>query len=163
MISVFGVMGFFVILVVIVLMIAIYGLLHIDLSLPSGDIYNSGSHEDCIQGSQVLNQGGLSDINLGTLNGTLTPYQQNLLKTLQLVEECIKGDGTNKPIFKTLPEDVAIKVYRGIPAVESGFELFGNSDTRHDVLKDILDDDTGTASGNYKDYWASLPRESSRC
>ena len=84
MISVFGVMGFFVILVVIVLMIAIYGLLHIDLSLPSGDIYNSGSHEDCIQGSQVLNQGGLSDINLGTLNGTLTPYQQNLLKTLQL-------------------------------------------------------------------------------
>lgn len=160
MISVFGVMGFFVILVVIVLMIAIYGLLHIDLSLPPGDIYNSGSHEDCIQGSQVLNQGGLSDINLGTLNGTLTPYQQNLLKTLQLVEEFIKGDGTNKPIFKTLPEDVAIKVYRGIPAVESGFELFGKSDTSHDVLKDILDDYTGTASGNYKDYWASLPRDS---
>lgn len=138
LIATFGVMGFFVILVVIVLMIAIYGLLHIDFDLPSGDIYNGGN-EDCIQGEQVLNSVDWNDLNINSLNGTLTEYQKNLFKTFSLVEEFIKSDGTNSPLLKELPEDIAFNVYRGIPAVESSFYLFGPSDTSHDVLKDMLD------------------------
>lgn len=138
LIATFGVMGFFVILVVIVLMIAFYGLLHIDFDLPSGDIYNGGN-EDCIQGEQVLNSVDWNDLNINSLNGTLTEYQKNLFKTFSLVEEFIKSDGTNSPLLKELPEDIAFNVYRGIPAVESSFYIFGPSDTSHDVLKDMLD------------------------
>lgn len=138
LIMTFGVMGFFVILVVIVLMIAIYGLLHIDFDLPAGDIYN-GVNEDCIQGEQVLNSVNWNELNINSLNGTLTEYQKNLFKTFSLVEEFIKSDGTNSPLLKELPEDIAFNVYRGIPAVESSFYIFGPSDTSHDVLKDMLD------------------------
>lgn len=137
LISVFGTLGLFIILVVIVLMIAIYGLLHIDFNIPSGDVISSKS--DCIQGSAYLEESSWSELNIGNLSGALTEYQKNLYKTFTLVDEFLKGDGTNKPIMKDLPYDVAFRVFRGIPAVESSFYIFGYNDTSHDVLKDMTD------------------------
>lgn len=139
LISIIGVYGFFIILVVIVLMIAIYGLLHIDFDMSDGSVFRRSQNEECIQQSQVLNSVNWSELNINSLNGTMTEYQKNLYKTFTLVDEFLKGDGTNIPAMKELPHDIAFKVYRGIPAVESSFYIFGPSDTSHDVLKDMLD------------------------
>lgn len=138
LISVLGVFGFAVVLFVIVLMIVIYGILQIEFVAPSSDILVT-DNDDCIPGEYILEESGVLGADLGALNNTLTPYQQNLYKTFSLVEEFLKGDGTNTPLMKDLPFDVANKVFRGIPAVESSFEIFGTSDISHDVLKDMLD------------------------
>lgn len=138
LISVLGVLGFAIVLFVLVLMIVIYGILKIEYVAPSGDVLVTDD-EDCIPGQYVLDESGISGTSLGSLSGTLTVYQQNLYKTFALVEEFLKGDGTNVPLMENLSFDAANRVFRGIPAVESGFYIFGPSDTTHDVLKDMTD------------------------
>ena len=80
LISVLGVMGFAIIIFVMVLMIVIYGLLRINDLIPTGDIF-TGDEDDCIPGQYVLDNSGISSTDIGSLNGTLTVYQQNLYKT----------------------------------------------------------------------------------
>lgn len=163
LISVLGVMGFAIIIFVMVLMIVIYGLLRINDLIPTGDIF-TGDEDDCIPGQYVLDNSGISSTDIGSLNGTLTVYQQNLYKTFALVEEFLKGDGTNTPLMGGLSFDAANRVFRGIPAVESSFYIFGPSDTTHDVLKDMTDSSendayigphqiSSSASIDYSEYY----------
>lgn len=91
LIATFGVMGFFVILVVIVLMIAIYGLLHIDFDLPSGDIYNGGN-EDCIQGSEVFTSGTFDISQISSLMGTFTEQDKQAAEILTMYANILNRD-----------------------------------------------------------------------
>ena len=122
-------------IIFIVVWIALNGILHVKIHIIDDAIY-TGSQEECIDSQAVLNQNKLSDLNLGTLQGTLTPYQQNLLKLFTLYEEFIYGNGEDYPLMEDLPPEVAYKVYRGICACETGFVFWGKNDTSHDVLKD---------------------------
>ena len=138
-----GILIFFVALVVILIMFILYGFLTNTGIIPDGSIYTPD--DDCIPSSQVLSQNKLSDLNLGTLQGTLTPYQQNLFKLFTLYEEFIYGNGTDYPLMRDLPPDVGYKVYRGICACETGFEFWsGPNDTSHDILKDMCVTNTST-------------------
>ena len=138
-----GILIFFVALVVILIMFILYGFLTNTGIIPDGSIYTP--NDDCIPSSQVLSQNKLSDLNLGTLQGTLTPYQQNLFKLFTLYEEFIYGNGTDYPLMRDLPPDVGYKVYRGTCACETGFEFWsGPNDTGHDILKDMCVTNTST-------------------
>lgn len=131
-------------IIFIVVWIALNGILHVKIHIIDDAIY-TGSQEECIDSQQVLNQNKLSDLNLSTLQGTLTPYQQNLFKLFTLYEEFIYGNGTDYPLMRDLPPDVGYKVYRGICACETGFEFWsGPNDTGHDILKDMCVTNTST-------------------
>lgn len=131
-----GVFGFLVVLFVVVLMIAIYGLLHLDNDiLPPGGFFTP---DDCIQGGQVID--GSTNSNLGSLSGAMTPYQQALYKTYTLYNEIFSKDPnevfenpTNIVNLNTVlgKENVSRYLF-GFSAVETGFKF--NNDNK-DVLQ----------------------------
>ncbi|MBO5413207.1 MAG: hypothetical protein J6A29_02745, partial [Clostridia bacterium] len=79
-------------LVFIIVWIALNGLLHIDMSLGNGSIFNGSKEEECIQGSQVIENTNFDLGSVGQLSGTLTGQQQNIYRCLGVYQEIINGD-----------------------------------------------------------------------
>lgn len=141
LIATFGALGLFIVLVVLVLMIAIYGFLHIDMTVPNGEILNSSDNQyenNCIQGGQVINS-DTANLDLSTLEGALTGYQKDVLNVFQLYDEFIKGEGSIQPITKGFNADVVYRVYRGIPLSSSKqYSLFGKSNVDNKIKENSL-------------------------
>ena len=161
LITLIGWVGVLVILIVLVLMIVIYGLLHIDFTVSDGKLFKGETVEsDCISTGEILSGSSWSELDISSVSGTLTPYQMNLYKLFSLYDEFMKGDGTNTPLLKDMSHDVSFRVYRGICATETGFYLFGPSDTTHDILKDFTPTGSGTYIGPFQmDYRFSIDTE----
>ena len=139
MVSIFGVMGFFIVLVVVVLMIAIYGLLHLDMDAFNSDFFQGvDEYQDCIQGSEVLSQSGYDLNSMGSLMGTFTEYEKNLFRTLSLYHEVLNSNdafASNEKmnnIKNVLGTDKLANFLFGFSATETGMQ-FNNDD------KDVLE------------------------
>ena len=93
LVSIIGVTGFFVILAALVLMIAIYGFLHIDFSVINGNIFNNNSKdENCIQGSEVYTSENFDISNISTLMGTFTKGDKQAAEILSIYSEIFNKD-----------------------------------------------------------------------
>lgn len=149
LIATFGALGLFIVLVVLVLMIAIYGFLHIDMTVPNGEILNSSGNQyenNCIQGGQVINS-DTANLDLSTLEGALTGYQKDVLNVFQLYDEFIKGEGSIQPITKGFNADVVYRVYRGIPLSSSKqYSLFGKSNVDNKIKENSLSYDLSNSA-----------------
>lgn len=149
LIATFGALGLFIVLVVLVLMIAIYGFLHIDMTVPNGEILNSTGNQyenNCIQGGQVINS-DTANLDLSSLEGALTGYQKDILNVFQLYDEFIKGEGSIQPITKGFNADVVYRVYRGIPLSSSKqYSLFGKSNVENKIKENSLSYDLSNSA-----------------
>ena len=140
--SVIGVYGVLIILAVIVLMIVIYGLLHIDMSILSDSVFKG--NDDCIQGAEVYSSIDYDIDKLGATATTFTEYQKNLYKTMGVYSDFIEQGDTaivNPDKFievkNALGKDVLVTFLFGFNASETGMQ-FNNGGS---VLgeKDILE------------------------
>jgi len=140
--SVIGVYGVLIILAVIVLMIVIYGLLHIDMSILSDSVFKR--NDDCIQGAEVYSSIDYDIDKLGATATTFTEYQKNLYKTMGVYSDFIEQGDTaivNPDKFievkNALGKDVLVTFLFGFNASETGMQ-FNNGGS---VLgeKDILE------------------------
>lgn len=155
LIATFGALGLFIVLVVLVLMIAIYGFLHIDMTVPNGEILNSNGsnhYENCIQGGKAISNIGFDLNAMGQLQGTMTEYEKQLFQLLGLYEEIL-----SLPSDKVLPDsekmekskeilgkDNVLKYLFGFSATESGLNF---QNDKKDILLYPSKTDNGEGYG----------------
>ena len=147
-IATLGIFGFFIVLAVIVIMIAIYGFLHIDMSIGDNSFYSgNNSNSDCVQGSQVIQSTEFTVDSLKTFNGNFTENQLNQLRVLQIYSELIHGKNVDEMWSKDFAEfknffdsTQLLQYFFGLYAMKTDFAFGGAKDiTKEALSNDLLD------------------------
>lgn len=86
--SFFGITGFFVAIVAVIVLLIFRGIISIDM-ITSDTSLGGKDKENCIQGTQAMANTGYDLNAIGQLQGTMTEYEKNLYRALQLYTEVV--------------------------------------------------------------------------
>ena len=124
LISLVGIYGFFIILAVLVIMIAIYGLLHIDLTIIDS-IFNN-SNEECIDGSSSMASVNYDFDSISQVSGAMSEHKKNLVRFLGIYKDYMARDDIYKnpkyieEVTATLGADKVFDFMCGFSFCETG-------------------------------------------
>ena len=117
-------------IIFIVVWLTINGILQMEAFITDSGIFKGDKSDECIQGSQVIENTNFDLGSVGQLSGTLTPQQQNIYRSLSVYQEVINGDFGYSPWKDKFPEVVnkigvsgISKFLIGFMATETGLEI----------------------------------------